>query len=414
MAEKPILIIGAGVAGLCCAIQLQRAGKSVLVLEGSDAVGGRIRTDKVEGFLLDRGFQVFLTEYPEARRFLRYRGLQLKAFYPGALVRWCGRFHLLSDPFRKPHYLPQILNSRLATIPDGLRLTSWRLQLASMNLHTVFSRPEMTSLQFLEQAGYSPKFLHAFLKPFFAGVFLDPELETSSRMLEFTYKMFSSGRVTVPAQGMQAIPEQLSRELPRGTIRFESRVEQLDGTQVQLESGEVVEGAAVVIATEAPEAYRLLGRSNCPAFQSTTCLYFAAPSVPHSERPILTLNGDGTGPINHLVVNSRVSRSYAPDGQELVSVTVLQSSDSPAQLEKPVRDQLRDWYGTVVDDWRLLRSYNIPQALPQQRPPWLKFAEKTVKVGNDLYLCGDHREHGSLQGAMRSGRRAAQELLSDL
>ena len=414
MEEQPVLIVGAGIAGLCCAIHLHKAGRKVRIFEASDGIGGRVRTDKVDGFLLDRGFQVFLTEYSEARRMLRYRGLQLKAFYPGALVRWCSDFHLMADPFRKPHHLPWTLRSKLSSIGDGLQLMRWRSQLSSMSLHEIFSKPEIQTREYLEKAGFSKKFIDAFLRPFFAGVFLDPKLETSSRMLEFTYKTFASGRVTLPAQGMQAVPDQLARDLPKGTIELENPVQKIEGQSVTLESGEVVEGSAVVIASSAAEAYRLMGRKSPLEFQSTYCLYFEANEVPHTEHPILMLNGDGVGPINHLVVNSRVSRSYAPDGKDLVSVSVLQRYGNEQELEKAVRDQLLDWFGKTTENWRLIRCYDLPQALPQQRPPALQFPEKTVKVNDQLFICGDHREHSSLQGAMRSGRRAATALLSDL
>jgi phytoene dehydrogenase-like protein len=414
MSEKPTLIIGAGVAGLCCAIHLQRAGRSVRVLEGSDSVGGRVRTDKVEGFLLDRGFQVFLTEYPEARRMLRLRGLQLKAFYPGARIRWCGKFHTLADPYRKPHRILETLRNPTATFKDGFLLTQWRTQLASQSLHTLFNKPEKRALDHLQEMGFSAKFVDAFLRPFFAGVFLDPQLETSSRMLEFTYQMFATGRATLPSQGIQAIPEQLTRELSRGTVHFESRVRSLQPQSVELESGETLAAENIVLATDAPEAYRLLGRSDSPVFQSTYCLYFTMPKFPLDDIPLLVLNGDGHGPINNLVLNSRVSRSYAPEGQELLSVTVLQRFEDHAQLEQAVRDQLHDWFGAEATEWRLLRIYDIPQALPQQRPPALQFSEKGVKVSQNLFVCGDHREHASLQGAMRSGRRAAHAILTEL
>jgi protoporphyrinogen oxidase len=291
---------------------------------------------------------------------------------------------------------------------------SWRNQLSSMSLHEIFSKPEITTCEYLEKAGFSKKFQDAFLRPFFAGVFLDPSLETSSRMLEFTYKTFASGRVALPAQGIQAIPNQLAQGLPKKTIEFENPVRKIEDQTLTLASGEVIEGSAVVLATSAAEAYQLLGREGSPEFQSTYCLYFAANEVPQTEHPILMLNGDGAGPINHLVVNSRVSRSYAPDGQNLVSVSVLQRYENQEELEKSVRDQLLEWFGKATENWRLIRCYDLPQALPQQRPPALQFSEKTVKVNDRLFICGDHREHASLQGAMRSGRRAAFALLSDL
>ena len=159
MREQPVLIVGAGIAGLCCAIHLHQAGWKVRIFEASDGIGGRVQTDKVDGFLLDRGFQVFLTEYSEARRMLRYRGLQLKAFYPGALVRWCSDFHLMADPFRKPHHLPWTLRSKLSSIGDGLQLMRWRSQLSSMSLHEIFSKPEIQTREHLEKAGFSKKFI---------------------------------------------------------------------------------------------------------------------------------------------------------------------------------------------------------------------------------------------------------------
>lgn len=409
--ETDVVVVGAGLAGLACALHLSEAGVPVRVLEASDGVGGRVRTDTVAGFRLDRGFQVLLTAYPETRRVLDYAALDLRPFLPGALIRREGCFHELSDPWRRPSRLVSTLLSDVGTLPDRLRMARYRARVRAGALSALFERPETTALERLRGEGFSEPMIDAFFRPFFGGVLLDRGLSASSRMLDFVFRMMAEGEVVLPAEGMGAIPRQLARRLPEGTVRLGARVASLTSREVRLESGETIPARAVVVATEGPEASRLTGQLSAPASRSVTALYFAADRAPITE-PTLILDGDGRGPVNNLCFPAQVAPSYAPTGAVLVSASVLEDPNDPKALEQAVRAQLTEWFGADARQWRLLRTYRIPHAQPDQAPPALDPVERPVELAGGLFVCGDHRDTASLHGALLSGRRAADAVLS--
>jgi phytoene dehydrogenase-like protein len=411
VSDRPeVLVVGAGLAGLACAIRLHEAGRRVLVLEASDGTGGRVRTDVFDGFRLDRGFQVLLTAYPETRRTLDYRSLELRAFAPGALVRRGGRFHELSDPWRRPSRALATLFSGVGSLGDRLRMASFRADARRGSLEELFRRPEATALDRLRERGFSDGMLDAFFRPFFGGILLDRSLSASSRMLEFVFRMMAEGDVAVPAAGMSAIPQQLESRLPRGAVRFGARVVSLAPGRARLAAGEEVAADVVVIATEGPEAARLSGRLPAPPSRSVTCVYFAADRSPLGD-PLLVLNGEDEGPVNNLCVLSDVAPSYAARGAALVSASVLDRRGLGMGLEEAVRDQLASWFGREAREWRHLRTYHVAHAQPGQEPPALEPIERPVRLDERLYVCGDHRDTASLHGAMLSGRRAAEAIL---
>jgi len=408
-----VLIVGAGLAGLCCARRLQRECTPFLILEASDGVGGRIRTDTVEGFRLDRGFQVFLTSYPEAAQQLDYNALRLKPFLPGALIRYRGKFHELADPWRRPSAALPSLFSPIGSLADKLRVARLRFRVLKGSLEDRLRDPETTTLQALRQNGFSDSMIDRFFRPFLGGIFLDGDLLTSSRMFQFVFRMFSLGNACLPEEGMEAIPRQLAATLPSGCIRFGAKVAHIRSNGVTLESGEELHAKKVVVATDGATAGSLLGHAEPLAWQGVTCLYFAAPTPP-VERPILVLNGDGAGPINNLCVPTMVAPSYGPAGSSLVSVTVLGTPLDAAALQAKVQSQLKDWFGTQAEAWRHLRTYRIPHALPRQSPPALAEMERPVRTSPGVYVCGDHRDNASINGAMVSGRRCAESVLEEI
>jgi phytoene dehydrogenase-like protein len=410
MRAPAVVIVGAGLAGLCCARELHARSVPFVLLEAADQVGGRVRTDEHEGFRLDRGFQVLLTAYPECRRVLDYAALDLHPFLPGALVRRGERFHRLSDPWRRPLDSIATLFAPLGGLADKLRVARFRAAVRGMSLQQIFERPERSSREALKLRGFSDDFVESFFRPFFGGVFLERGLETSSRMLEFLFKMFSEGSAALPAGGMQAIPRQIAAALPAESLRTGARVESIEPGRVLLSGGESIAARAVVVATDGAEASRLVPRMAAPAFRRTVCLYYDAP-VPPVRRAVLVLNGNGEsdGPVNHLAVVSQVAPGHAPAGRALVAANVVEprSAEPADELEPPVRRQLTAWFGSAVDAWRHLRSYTIPRALPALSPG----AGREPSPGKDcpegVFVCGDHTESGSIQGAMLSGSRAA-------
>jgi phytoene dehydrogenase-like protein len=407
------LIIGAGLAGLCCARRLQKAGRNFTLVEAADQVGGRIRTDSVEGFRLDRGFQVLQTAYPEAQDQLDYSRLQLRSFEPGALIRWQGRWHRLSDPWRRPLQGLRSLFSPIGSFRDKLRVAKLRARVQRGNWHDLFSQPETTTLVALQQAGFSEAMIERFFRPFLGGIFLERELRTSSRMFHFVFRMFAEGLAALPEMGMQAIPGQLVEALPPERIRLNSPVRGIDGHRVTLTSGEVLSASTIVLATDGPSAARLLNEPGIATPGESVCSVHFACEAPPIREAILLLNAEGHGPVNNLCFPSLVAPSYAPAGQHLVCASVLGNPVEPdEQLVQSVREQLTDWFGPTVTAWRYLRTDRIRYALPQQWPGEPAPGERPLKLREGLFLCGDFREQGSIHGAMLSGRRAAEAILA--
>jgi phytoene dehydrogenase-like protein len=407
-----VLIIGAGLAGLCCARRLTEAGIPFQIVEASDGVGGRVRTDEVEGFLLDRGFQVLLTAYPEARRVLDYSRLDLKAFSPGALSWFAGRMNPVVDPWRTPGKWRQALESEFGTLGDKLRMARLRSRVKRTSIETLFKRPDRATRSDLESEGFTREIIHRFFRPFLGGILLDGELKTSSRMFEFVFKMLSEGDTAVPSRGMGAIPAQLAEKFGEDAVRLNARVESLHENEVTLAGGETMRARAIVVATDGPAAAHLVGEAE-PASRSVSCFYYAADEAPVSG-PILTLNGDGAGPVNNFAVMSQVAPSYAPAGKHLISVSVLGTQElTDAQLSGFIIAQMKNWFGPVARSWRLLKSYKIVHAQPQQYPGALEPPQRSVRVRPGIYVCGDHRDNASIQGAMESGGRAAEAIVED-
>jgi phytoene dehydrogenase-like protein len=400
-------------AGLACALHLSRAGVPVCVFEAAEVVGGRVRTDRSDGFQLDRGFQVLTTSYPEARRVLEFETLGLGRFLPGALVRMGGGFERFVDPLRAPRELLATLRSRTASLPDKLRVLALRRRVGAGPLEALYERPEKSTLEYLHERGFGSGAIEHFLRPFFAGVFLEQDLATSSRFFEFAFRMFATGHAALPAEGMEALPRQLAAQLPHGTVRTGIPVASIEEGGLRVE-GDRIEAAAVVVATDATAAAALVPGLTVPEFLGTTCLYFESERSPLGA-PILVLDGEGRGPINHLCVPSDIAPSYAPCGRALISANVVGiPSASDRELEAAVRSQLESWFGASVSAWRLLRIHRIQKALPRQLPGWLDPVSRPARMGSRLFVCGDYREIASLQGALVSGRRAAEAVLASL
>lgn len=410
-----VLIVGGGLAGLACATRLCQQGVTVRLLEATDRVGGRVRTDRFEGFLLDHGFQLLLTAYPACQELLDYEALKLQAFEPGALVRLDHRFGLLSDPWRHPGTLLRTVASPVGSLADKLRIAKLRRKVMRGSVEDLFTKSQQPTERYLREFGFGETMIDQFFRPFLGGIFLERELQTSSRMFEFVFRMFALGSAAVPSEGMAAIPEQLARRLPAGTIELESTVESIDMNVAKTTDGKTHQARHLVIATEAPAAARLLGAADLDcSWQATHTFYFSADSPP-IDQPILLLDGTGKGPVNHLAVISNAAPQYAPPGKSLIAANVLGNLEDPQRLTDAIQGQLREWFGGAVDRWRLLRIFSIPYALPTQRPDQFDPVEKPVRAfdGNDrVLLCGDHRETSSIQGALHSGLRAADQILS--
>ncbi|HEV2639432.1 MAG TPA: NAD(P)/FAD-dependent oxidoreductase [Actinocrinis sp.] len=405
--DTDVLIIGAGMAGLVCALDLVEAGFAVQVLEAGDAPGGRMRTDAHDGFLLDRGFQVFNTGYPQVRRRIDTAALDLRPFTPGFLLDQPGGRVPVANPLRAPRVAARLRPGALGSARDLAAFAAFSARYALTPPRTIKRGPDLPARQVLAKAGMSARFIDEVLRPFFAGVFLEDGLDTSGHMFQLVWRSMMLGRIALPATGIGAVPAQLARRLPAGVLRLESPVKALTDDGVVLADGGELAARTVVVATDGPDAAALLPQLPVPQMRAVTTYYHATPYPPLDE-PILVV--DSTMRVLNTVVISNVCPGYAPVGLALVSTSVLAAESAPDEAD--VRRDLAEIYRTDTANWRLVKEYRINRALPAMPAPWP--LSRTTRVAPGRYACGDHRATGSVQGAMASGARAAREVRADL
>ena len=403
-----VTIVGAGLAGLACARRLAQCGISCEILEASDGVGGRVRTDIVDGFRLDRGFQIYLTAYPEGHRVLDLDELRLKPFTRGALVHFKDKLYPLIDPRSSPRRVLGSMNNPIGSLRDKLRLLSFASKIDAGPGEGDFDKDNRLTLDLLRVQGhFSEAMIERFFKPFFGGVFLERKLTTSSRFFRFVFRCFASGEGAVPEFGMGEIPKQLADRLPPQTIRLNSPVESIESLK---------SSRAVVVATDGRSASKLFGASAVPVpkFHGGVTLWYDSPT-PLTGEPILVLDGEGKGVVNNVVEMSAASPSYAPPGRHLIAAsTIGMTGDAVDKLDSRVRAQMAKWFPGRTEGWRLLRADRIADALPDMSAATFEPPQRPVRLRPGLYVCGDHRDNSSIDGALSSGFRTAQAVMEDL
>jgi phytoene dehydrogenase-like protein len=411
--QKPVVIVGGGLAGLTCARRLFNAGVPFLVFESTDRTGGRLKTDFVEGFTLDHGFQVLFTEYPGAQKELDFEALDLKAFSKGALV-FDGRKLNTVDKAQPI----KMLRERFLRPMDLLKLKNWTVEIKRMSTLELSGYKDENAAKHLKHHGLSDDILDKFIRPFLGGIFLDRSLDFSSRQMAFIWKMIADGQTTIPSGGMETIPLQLSQDIPKYLFRMNSRVRQVNvsggrATGVTLDTGEVFEASAVIVATEADVASDIADVTTVQGHISSTCLYFETPKSPSGTT--LTLNGTSSGLVNHVAPLSAVAPSYAPSGKHLVSATILGNPDAPDdEVAEAAKSQLAEWFPEGgVAMWRFLRAYRVRYAqMPQPGGIFSRLPQNQTGV-EGLLLAGEMTTNASIDGAIRSGATAANLVIRD-
>ncbi|MBA2948528.1 NAD(P)/FAD-dependent oxidoreductase [Streptomyces himalayensis] len=428
-----VVIVGAGVAGLAAAHHLTRAGVTTVVLEAAPYAGGRMSTEKVDGFRLDRIGQLLFTSYSELRRTPGLDALVLRPFSPGVLVHSDGRHHRAEPPAAawntrgaRTGARGALIGARaLASAPraprtgrpatplggplDQARLSAALGRLAATPLERLLTRRELPAAQALATRGLPSRTVDGFLRPLLTALLSDPCLTTSSRCADFALHAFARGRLCLPEGGADALPELLAATLPPGTVRTGVRVTEVSTTSVTTADHGEVRCRSVLLATGARAAAELLPGLRVPSFHPVTVVHHATLEPPLAE-PALLLDADRSGPVAYTAVVSQVDPSRAPAGRTLVSSTVL--GPPPPDLDALVRAHLADLYGTSTSGWETLAVHHDPEAVPAMPAP--HDLHRSVRLLTGLYVCGDHRDTSTVQGALRSGRRAAHVLAGDL
>ncbi|WP_084724590.1 NAD(P)/FAD-dependent oxidoreductase [Streptacidiphilus melanogenes] len=404
------VVVGAGMAGLACAADLCDAGLEVLLLEASRDVGGRMASDRRDGYVLDHGFQVFNTAYPQVRQRVDLAALRLRPFDPGYVLALGDRRLPLVDPTRRPGELVPAVTGLLGA---GLRprdlaalaAMSGRDMLAPPRL--LKRGPDLTTRQALRRAGLDDAFVDTVLAPFLRGVFLEPQLETSGRFFHLVWRSMLRGSLCLPERGIGAVPRQLADRLPLGTLRLGAGVERLTDDGVALTNGLAVHARAVVVAAGPTAARALLPSLPLTPTHAVTTAHHAAPEAPWPEKALLV---DGNGPLLHTSVVSNVQPRYAPAGVALVSTSLPGVADEEQLVAAEAR--LAELYRTSTRAWERVAVHRVREALPASPAPWP--LSRTSRLAPGRHVCGDHRATASVQGALASGARAAREVLHDL
>lgn len=433
--QADVVIVGAGVAGLSAAHRLNSAGVSTVVLEAAPHVGGRMTTEKIDGFRLDRVGRLLCTSYPELRLTAGLDGLALRTFAPGVLVHAEGRVHRAGEPasaggargaldaarafVSPPRRTRQIPAATVQPVsrafpPLGSALDQARLaaalgRIATVPVERLLARPERPAGRALAARGMPARTVEGFLRPLLAALLCDPDLTTSSRCADLALRAFASGRLCVPEGGADALPELLAGALPPGTVRTGVRVTSVSTTSVATAGHGELRCRAVLVATGARDAAELLPGLRVPPFHPVTVVHHTADEPPMTDAALL-LDADRRGPVAHTAVMSQVDPSRAPVGRALISSTVLGAPS--ADTDRAVRAHLAALYGTATHRWELLAVHHTRDAVPVMPPPY--DLRRPVRLLAGLYVCGDHRDTGTIQGALHSGHRAATALLTDL
>ncbi|MEU9218116.1 NAD(P)/FAD-dependent oxidoreductase [Streptomyces sp. NPDC048376] len=426
--QADVVVVGAGIAGLAAAQRLTSAGVTTTVLEAAHAVGGRMATEKVDGFRLDRIGQLLSTACPELHRTPGLDGLSLLPFAPGVLLHSEGRHHRAGAPAgvrsargalhavralaSAPRSVPAPrarAGAPLGTAVDQARLGAALARLAHTPAEQLLARPELPAARALAARGLPARTIDGFLRPLLAALLNDPDLTTSSRCADLALRAFAGGRLALPEGGAEALPEHLARSLPPGTVHTGVRVTSVATNAVTTAEHGVIRCRAVLVATDARAAAALLPGLRVPDFHPVTVVHHTT-DEPTTTGAALLLDADRGGPVAHTAQISQVDPSRAPAGRTLVSSTVL--GPPPPDLDTAVRIHLSRLYGTPTARWETLAVHHTPEAVPAMRPP--HDPRRPVRLLAGLYVCGDHRDTSTAQGALHSGHRASAAILTDL
>ena len=398
-----IHIIGAGVSGLIAAKVLEDNGYTAVVIEATDRAGGRVKTDIVSGYQLDHGFQVLLTAYPAAQKYLDFEDLDLQKILPGASIFKNSKQKIIGDPIKDLSLLFSTLFSGIGNFSDKLKILKLNNSLKRKSISAIFSDKEQSTYSYLTGFGFSDEIITDFFKPFFSGIFLETELETSSRMFEFIYKMFGEGYAAIPKAGIEAIPKQLVSNLKQTSFKFNTKVAAIKDREITLEDKTKLESDFTIIATEASDLIPNF-KNKSTKWKSCCTLYFETRSREVKMALIGLIPQNGTL-INNIFYHTSIE-TFTNSAKELLSVTVIDNQNlSNEMLIIQVERELKEYCG--IGSCKFIKQYNIPMALPQLNKLQYEMFPSQTLLTSSIFLSGDTQLNGSLNAAIISGERAA-------
>lgn len=408
--DYKIHIVGAGISGLTAATVLEQNGYFPVIIEASDRVGGRVKTDIVNGYQLDHGFQVLLTAYPAAQKYLDYEALELQNFLPGASIFKNKKQEIIGDPLRDASLLFSTILASVGTVSDKFKILKLNTNLKKKSIQEIFIGEAQTTLSYLTDKGFSSKIIDNFFTPFFSGIFLEDKLETSSRMFEFVYKIFGEGDAAVPKGGMEEIPKQLLHHLKNTVIKYNTSVSSISDDKIKLGNGEEIESDFIIVATAASNLIQNL-KNQAIEWQSSDTLYFETENRT-IKKPLIGLIANKSAVINNIFYHTSLETNTNTD-KELLSVTVVDNQGlSGKALIDQVQKELKDLCG--ITSSKFIKHYRIPKSLPKLGELNYKISPSETRLTETIYLAGDVQLNGSLNAAMLAGESAALGVLENL
>ncbi len=408
--DYKIHIIGAGLSGLIAATVLEKNGFAPVIIEATDRPGGRVKTDMVEGYQLDHGFQVLLTAYPAAKKYLNLKALDLQKFKPGAAIFKEGKQVVIGDPLRDISLLVHTLFSNLIPFSDKLNILKLNNRLKKKELEDIFSKKEQTTLSYLENFGFKQKTIDNFFKPFFSGIFLENKLATSSRMFEFIYKMFGEGYAALPKAGIEEIPKQLSQKLKNTNFKFNTKATSIKDGEIILEDGIILKSDFTIVATEASTLIANLSNQETQ-WKSCNTLYFEIESR-IINKPLIGLVPKKGSLINNIFYHTSIETPIKPNKQ-LLSVTVVDNQNLPEkELINSVKEELIEQCG--IKPGKLIKYFILPKSLPALNNLEYSLRPSETRITSQIFLAGDVLLNGSLNAAMIAGEAAALGIIETL
>lgn len=408
--NQKVVIAGAGIAGLSAGIYLKRAGyTNITYVEASDKPGGRLRTDIIDGYTLNRGFSLINTQYKYLSEIVDIGKLDLKYLKQGALVMKRGQLKRITSPFKRSLFVMRILMSDLGSFKDKVRMIKKRIELDQTTEEEIFEKYELKTSSYLRKKGFSSHIIHDFFKPYFSAFTKEEELSSSRRLFDYLFSIHVRGKNGLPAKGIESVVEQMVSTLNEARFIFNTEVTDFKDNQVYLSNGSPIDCDIFIIATEQNQLYFKFkqGAREMP-HRSSTCMYFSADKKPFMDA-MICVNANDPKLINNLIVITNISESFAPKNKELICVTLngmARADDSV--LENETKNELQKAFGDQVLNWKLLKIYRTEFALPNQDTVFGKRRILELRLDKNIYACGDHLLYGTKDAAVKSGKMVAE------